>query len=263
MGDRELTIVSWNVNGIRAAERKGFLDWLAGCGADVVALQETKAAPEQLSDGLRLPPGYSSEWAAAATKGYSGVVTYSRTPPLTATRGLGDPRFDSDGRVLVTRHPGFVFFNIYFPNGGRGPDWVDHKLAFYARFVEVVRELMAAGESVIVAGDVNTAFAEIDIARPKENVKQSGFMPVEREAMAAFFDAGLIDTYRLLNPTTVKYSWWAAWGGARDRNIGWRLDYIMVSPDLRERIVAADIHCDVMGSDHCPVSLTLSLPDLR
>jgi exodeoxyribonuclease III len=253
------TIISWNVNGIRAAEKKGFLTWLGGCGADVVALQETKAAPEQLSAGLREPPGYRAEWCAAETKGYSGVATYSRTPALQVSRGLGDPRFDADGRVLVTKFPRFTFFNIYFPNGGRGPEWVAHKLAFYAHFVGVVRGLMAAGEPVVVAGDVNTAYAEIDIARPKENLKSSGFMPEERAAMGAFFEVGLIDTFRLLYPSEVKYSWWAAWGGARERNIGWRLDYIFVSPDLRERIVDAEIHCDVTGSDHCPVSLTLDL----
>ncbi|MFO7168924.1 MAG: exodeoxyribonuclease III [Chloroflexota bacterium] len=258
---RHLTIISWNVNGIRAAERKGFLTWLEGCGADIVALQETKAAPEQLSEALRQPPGYHAAWCAAEIKGYSGVATYSRIPPLSTSRGLGDPRFDADGRVLVSRFPWFTLFNIYFPNGGRGPEWVAHKLAFYDRFVQVVRGMIAAGEPLVVVGDVNTAFAEIDIARPKENQKTSGFMPEERAAMAAFFEAGLIDTFRLLHPNEVKYSWWAAWGGARQRNIGWRLDYIFTSPDLRDRIVDADIHCEVMGSDHCPVSLTLAVDD--
>jgi exodeoxyribonuclease-3 len=258
---RRQTIVSWNVNGVRAAEKKGFLQWLDGSGADVVALQETKAAPDQLTEALRQPPGYCSEWCWAEKKGYSGVATYARSAPLAVSRGLGDPRFDSDGRVLVTKHPDFTFFNIYFPNGGRGPEWVAHKLEFYARFVEVVRELMAAGERVIVAGDVNTSYAEIDIARPKENSKVSGFMPEERQAMGAFFEAGLVDTFRHLYPDTVRYSWWAAWGGARERNIGWRLDYIFVSPDLVPHVAAAEIHCEVMGSDHCPVSLTLELPD--
>lgn len=258
----ELTIVSWNVNGVRAAEKKGFLGWLQASGADVVALQETKAAPDQLSAALRQPEGYACEWCAAEKKGYSGVATFARIPTLAVSRGLADPRFDADGRVLVTKHPAFTFFNIYFPNGGRGPEWVAHKLAFYERFVAVVRELIAAGERVVVAGDVNTSFAEIDIARPKENSKVSGFLPEEREAMRAFFDAGLVDTFRHLHPDTVKYSWWAAWGGARERNVGWRLDYIFVSPNLREYVAAADIHCDVMGSDHCPVSLTLALPDL-
>ncbi|HWQ12728.1 MAG TPA: exodeoxyribonuclease III [Roseiflexaceae bacterium] len=259
MAERRLTIMSWNVNGVRAAERKGFLGWLAQCGADVVAVQETKAAPEQLSAALRSPVGYHAEWCAAEQRGYSGVATFSRAPALEVGRGLGDPRFDNDGRVLVTRFPELVLFNIYFPNGGRGPEWVEHKLAFYARFVQVVTELMAAGERVVVAGDVNTAFAEIDIARPKENSKVSGFLPEERAAMAEFYAAGLVDTFRHLRPGEVKYSWWASWGGARERNVGWRLDYIFVSPNLLDAVVDADILCDVPGSDHCPVTLTLAL----
>lgn len=260
MSERSVTIVSWNVNGIRAAEKKGLLDWLGGCGADVVALQETKASPEQLSAALREPRGYCSHWCAAETKGYSGVATYSRTPPLAVERGLGDPRFDADGRVLVTTYPDFVLYNIYFPNGGRGPEWVAHKLAFYRRFVELVGARIAAGQRVVVAGDVNTAFAEIDLARPKENRKTSGFMPEERAGMAEFFEIGLIDTFRHLHPEEVRYSWWDVVSRARDRNVGWRLDYIFVSPNLRGAVAAADIHTDVLGSDHCPVSLTLSLP---
>lgn len=261
MAKRRVTVVSWNINGVRAAEKKGLLEWLRSSGADVVALQETKASPEQLSPALLRPDGYHSEWCAAEKKGYSGVGTFSRTPPLDVSRGLADPRFDSDGRVLVTRHPDFTLFNIYFPNGGRGPEWVAHKLDFYSRFLDVAGELMAAGERVIVAGDVNTAFAEIDIARPRENLRTSGFMPEERAAMGKFFEAGLIDTFRHVRPDEVKYSWWAAWGGARERNIGWRLDYIFVSPNLRDAIAEADIHCDVLGSDHCPVSLTLEFAD--
>jgi exodeoxyribonuclease III len=136
---------------------------------------------------------------------------------------------------------------------------VTHKLDFYRRFVEVVSEHMAAGREVIVAGDVNTAYAEIDIARPRENVAQSGFMPEERAGMGQFFEAGLVDTFRHVRPAEVKYSWWAMWAGARARNIGWRLDYIFVSPNLRDRIVDADILCDVPGSDHCPISLTIDL----
>ncbi|MBC8074434.1 MAG: exodeoxyribonuclease III [Chloroflexales bacterium] len=254
------TLISWNVNGIRAAEKKGLLDWIGASAADVIALQETKAHPDQLSQALREPHGYSSHWSAAEKKGYSGVATYTRAAPLAVTTGLGDPRFDTEGRVLVTRMPSYTFFNIYFPNGGRGPEWVAHKLAFYQRFVEVVQGLIAAGERVIVAGDVNTAYAPIDIARPKENAKVSGFMPEERAAMGKFYQAGLIDTFRLLYPEEVKYSWWVNWGGAREKNVGWRLDYIFVSPNLREHIVEAEIHCETLGSDHCPVSLTLDLP---
>lgn len=260
MAERQITIVSWNVNGIRAAEKKGFPAWLQASNADIVAVQETKAHPDQLSVQLREPPGYHADWCAAEKKGYSGVATYSRIRPVTAATGLGEERFDTEGRVLISTFDDFVFFNIYFPNGGRGPAWVTHKLAFYARFVQIVQALIAAGRRVIVAGDVNTAYAEIDLARPRENRATSGFLPKERAAMAAFFAAGLIDTFRCLHPTAANYTWWAQWAGARERNVGWRLDYIFVSPNLRDAIVAADTHPDVHGSDHCPVSLMLALP---
>lgn len=253
------TIVSWNINGIRAAEKKGFLDWLRNTRADVVAVQETKASAEQVSAALREPPGFHVSWCAAEKKGYSGVATFSRLPPLSVTCGLGDARFDADGRVLVSTFADWTLFNIYFPNGGRGPEWVAHKLAFYERFLEVVSALIAAGRRVVVAGDVNTAYAEIDLARPRANTKTSGFLPEERAALGQFFDARLIDTFRHVRPAEVKYSWWDVVSGARARNVGWRLDYIFVSPNLRDAIVDADIHTDVLGSDHCPVSVTLRM----
>lgn len=252
-------LVSWNVNGIRAAEKKGFLDWLSATDADLVALQETKAHPDQLSPALLNPPGYQAAWSAAERKGYSGTVTYSRHAPLKVIEGLGEARFDTEGRTLIHEFPSFVFLNIYFPNGGRGMEYVAHKLAFYRRFLTVVQGYMQAGRSVVATGDFNTAYAEIDLARPKENVKTSGFMPEEREGIGEFFSAGLVDTFRHLHPDMVKYSWWDQVTRARERNVGWRLDYFMVSPDLKDRILAADIHDEVMGSDHCPVSLVLDV----
>jgi exodeoxyribonuclease-3 len=252
-------LISWNVNGIRAAEKKGFVDWLTGSGADLVAVQETKAHPEQLSPALLNPAGYQATWNWAERKGYSGTATYSRHTPTRVIQGLNEPRFDTEGRVLIHEFEPFVFFNIYFPNGGRGPEWVAHKLAFYQRFLEVAQKYMKEGRPVVVTGDFNTAYAEIDLARPKENVTHSGFMPEERAGLGEFFEAGLIDTFRHLHPDTVKYSWWDMVSRARDRNVGWRLDYFMVSPDLKDAIAAADIHDEVMGSDHCPVSLVLNL----
>jgi exodeoxyribonuclease-3 len=252
-------LISWNVNGIRAAEKKGFVEWFLASDADLLAVQETKAHPEQLSPALRNPAGYQAAWNWAEKKGYSGTVTYSRHKPIKVITGLNDPRFDTEGRVLIHEFEAFVFFNIYFPNGGRGPEWVAHKLAFYRRFLEVAQGYMQAGQPVVATGDFNTAFAEIDLARPKENVYHSGFMPEERAGLSEFFEAGLVDTFRHLHPDTVKYSWWDMVTRARERNVGWRLDYFMVSPDLKDRIVAADIHEAVFGSDHCPVSLVLSL----
>jgi exodeoxyribonuclease-3 len=252
-------LISWNINGIRAAEKKGFVDWLRGTRADVVAVQETKAQPEQLSAALRNPEGYTAEWNSAEKKGYSGVGTYSRHAPVNVVRGLGEARFDTEGRVLIHEYEPFMFFNIYFPNGGRGPEWVAHKLDFYRRFLEVARGYMQKKRPVIVAGDVNTAFAEIDLARPKENAKTSGFLLEERAGVGEFFEAGLVDTFRHLHPTTVKYTWWDMVSRARERNVGWRLDYFFVSPDLKDRLRSADIHDEVMGSDHCPVSLVIEV----
>ena len=255
----QMKLYSWNVNGIRAIEKKGFLDWLKQCGGDIVAVQETKAHPEQLSAALLNPSDYHAAWSSAEKKGYSGVGTYSRQTPVTSKTGFDDERFDKDGRILISDFERFVFFNIYFPNGGRGPEWVKHKLEFYARFLDVVADYTARGRSVVITGDVNTAYAEIDLARPKENVKKSGFMPEEREALDAFFAAGLIDTFRFKHPAEVKYTWWDMVTRARERNVGWRIDYFFVTPDLAQHIVDADIHPEVMGSDHCPISLTLDV----
>jgi len=252
-------LISWNVNGIRAAEKKGFLDWLAATDADVVAVQETKAHPDQLSSALLNAPGYRSDWSAAERKGYSGTATYYRRTPLHVRRGFSDARFDHEGRVLIHEFEPFVFFNTYFPNGGRGPEWVAHKLAFYKKFLEVVQTYMQAGRAVVATGDFNTAYAEIDLARPKENTRTSGFLPEERQGLGEFFVAGLVDTFRYLHPHTVKYTWWDMVTRARQRNVGWRLDYFMVSPDLKEHIVAAEIYDEVMGSDHCPIGLTLEV----
>jgi exodeoxyribonuclease III len=285
---KQLKLMSWNVNGIRALEKKGFSEWLQGCGADIVLLQETKCSPEQLTPSLCKPEGFYAEWCSAEKKGYSGVATFSRIP-MTTSRGLGDPLFDNEGRVLITSipvgktlpnatspdsaalsempvstsgSPSFLtLFNIYFPSGSSGPARVAFKLAFYRRFLEIVGGYIARGERVIVAGDVNTAYAEIDLARPRENRMTSGFMPEERAALGEFFTtAGLVDTFRHVRPAEVKYSWWSQRTPARASNVGWRLDYFFISPNLLPYVVDADIHADVLGSDHCPVSLTLALP---
>ena len=258
MTQKHLKLLSWNVNGVRALEKKGFSSWLQGCGADIVMLQETKCSPEQLSEALCRPEGFHAEWCAAEKKGYSGVATFSRTPATTA-RGLGEPRFDGEGRVLISSFPEFKLFNVYFPSGSSGMARVAFKLEFYRHLLGVLREYIDRGERVIVAGDVNTAYAEIDLARPRENRKTSGFLPEERAALGEFFDAGLVDTFRYVRPAEAKYSWWSQVTNARERNIGWRLDYFLVSRNLLPYVVDADIHPEVLGSDHCPVSLTLAL----
>jgi exodeoxyribonuclease-3 len=288
---KQLKLFSWNVNGIRACERKGFSNWLRACQADIVMVQETKCSHEQLPASVCRPDSFHTEWCAAEKKGYSGVATFSRMP-ATTTRGLGDPRFDREGRVLISTigsavspialpaatppysappsemlqsvhgsPPFLTLFNTYFPSGSSGPERVAFKLDFYKRFLEVVRGYIERGERIIVAGDLNTAYAEIDLARPRENRQASGFLPEERAALGAFFAAGLVDTFRYFRPVEVKYSWWAQRTFARERNIGWRLDYFLVSRNLLPYIADADIHPDVLGSDHCPVSLTLALPE--
>ena len=212
-----IKLISWNVNGIRAAEKKGFLDWFVASAADVICVQETKAHPDQLSEALHKPLGYSSAFAAAEKKGYSGVCTWTRLPVSRTIIGLGDPQFDNQGRTLVSEFERFVLLNIYFPNGGRGPEYVQHKLDFYAFFLKVATRYMNQGRSVIVCGDTNTAYAEIDLSRPKENVRTSGFMPSEREGQGEFYKAGLIDTFRLLHPGVQKFSWWDQVSRARER----------------------------------------------
>lgn len=255
-----LKIYSWNVNGIRAAERKGFSTWLAASGADIVALQETKARPEQLGAALSEPPGYQAAWLSAEKAGYSGVATFSKAAPIAERRGIGDARFDSEGRVLISEFAALTLLNCYFPSGSAGPHRVAHKLAFYEALTLVVSAYLAEGRSLVLVGDLNTAYAPIDLARPRENMQTSGFLLNERAALGQLYAAGLVDSLRHLHPERVAYSWWSQRViSLRERNIGWRLDAILVSADLASRIVAADTHSEVLGSDHCPVSLVLEL----
>lgn len=254
-----LRLYSWNVNGIRAAQGKGLLDWISATQPDILCLQETKAHPDQLDPELRQPPGYFSYWAwSTVKKGYSGVVLYSRTEPQRVQVGLGVTEFDAEGRTIVADYGDFVLIGAYFPNGGQENERVPFKMAYKAAFLEFCEGLRAQGRPVIFCGDVNTAHREIDLARPKENAKTTGFLPEERAWVEEVVQRGYVDTYRTLNPDrTGAYTWWAWWGNNRERGVGWRIDYFFVTPDLWDRVAGADIHGDVMGSDHCPVSLTL------
>ncbi len=253
-----LNLISWNVNGIRAAQRKGFLDWLSAASPDILCVQETKAHPDQLDDVLRQPEGYHTYWAAAEKKGYSGVALYSKIEPLSVQIGLGIEAYDREGRTIVADYGEFVFIGAYFPNGSRDHSRLPYKMVYYADFLAYCNALQAQGKAVIFCGDVNTSHQEIDLARPKQNQKTTGFLPEERAWMDEVVAQGYIDTFRRLYPEqTGAYSWWSNIGGARDRNVGWRLDYFFVSPALWPRVDAAAIHSEVMGSDHCPVSLIL------
>lgn len=253
-----LRLFSWNVNGIRAAHKKGFLRWLEHANPDILCLQETKASLDQLEPELHNPPGYHTYWASASRKGYSGVALYTKIEPLAVETGLGVFDYDDEGRTIVADYGEFVLVTAYFPNGGRDLARVPFKMAYNDVFLSYINRLREAGRSVIFCGDVNTAHREIDLANPKSNVKNTGFLPEERAWIDQVVEQGYVDVYRNLYPEEIgAYTWWPFWGGARERNIGWRIDYFFATPDLQDRIVAAEIHCDVMGSDHCPISITL------
>jgi exodeoxyribonuclease-3 len=243
------TLYSWNVNGLRAAHKKGFLDWLGAAKPDILSLQETKCHPDQLPPELRQPDGYHTYWAAAEKKGYSGVALYSKIEPNSVQIGLGIEEYDREGRTIVAEYDDFVFIGAYFPNGSRDHSRVPFKMAYKAAFLNFCNDLIASGKSVIFCGDVNTSHKEIDLARPKQNRQTTGFLLEECAWLDEIVTQGYIETGA--------YSWWTYIGGARGRNVGWRLDYFFTSPDLAPHITEATIHTDVMGSDHCPVSLTL------
>lgn len=252
------TLYSWNVNGIRAVQRKGFLDWLNRTQPDILCLQETKAHPDQLDETLLRPSGYYTYWAAAERKGYSGVALFTRTRPLSVQVGLGIPDYDREGRTIVAEYADFVLIGAYFPNGGQDNGRVPFKMAYKADFLAFCNRLRAAGKRVIFCGDVNTAHRDIDLARPRENEGTTGFLPQERAWIDEVIAQGYVDTLRHLYPERQgAYSWWSYIGGARRRNVGWRIDYFFVTPDLLPRVVDAAVHQEVEGSDHCPVSLTL------
>lgn len=251
--------ISWNVNGLRAVEKKGFLDFLARSGADILAVQETKAQENQLSAALLRPAGYGAYFAGALRKGYSGVACYCKEEPLSVTNGLGVAEFDAEGRTLILEYPDFYFLNIYFPNGGQGEERIAFKLRFYDAFLKKSKELFSSGKAVVACGDVNTAHTELDLARPKQNEDVTGFLPRERAWLDRFFTEGYADAFRLFEKDGGHYTWWDYKTRARERNVGWRIDYFMVDGASVPRVKSAGILTDVQGSDHCPIELTMDL----
>ena len=252
-----MKIITWNVNGIRAALGKSALDWAFSQDPDVLCLQEVKARPDQLTEDqlaqLKLP----YVWNPAQRPGYSGVASFFKRTPDEIVTGMGKDIFDVEGRVIQTVQAGCRLFNIYFPNGQRGQERVDYKLAFYAHLLELCDDLHRRGENIVITGDFNTSHMPIDLKNPKQNEKTSGFMPEEREWVQKFLDHGFVDVYRALYPERVQYTWWTYRLNARQRGIGWRLDYFLVSKDLAPRVKDVIIHDQVLGSDHCPVELIL------
>jgi exodeoxyribonuclease-3 len=254
-----MRLISWNVNGLRAAEKKGLLDFIAREQADIYCLQEVKAIEGQLPPTLREVPGYHFYIHSAERKGYSGTAVYTRTQPLRIEHGLGRPGFDSEGRTQVLEFEQFVLYNIYYPNGTANADRLRFKLDFYEAFHEHALKKLACGKPVVVCGDFNTAHQAIDLARPKENATVSGFLPEERAFLDRLVASGFVDTFRLFESGGGFYSWWDMKSRARDRNVGWRLDYFFVSANLLPQVTHASLMMDQMGSDHCPVVLGLSL----
>ncbi len=252
-----ITLLSWNVNGARAVYKKGFLDWLNAASPDVLCLQETRAGAAELPADLAQPSGYHAFWnGSRSKKGYSGTALLTRSEPLALEYGLGVEDLDREGRTVIAHYPTFTLINCYFPNGGRDHGRVPFKLAFYNTFLDTCERLRAQGKCLVFCGDVNTAHREIDLAHPKENQKTTGFLPEERAWIDQVVQAGYVDTFRHFHPELAgQYTWWSVPMRARERNVGWRIDYFFVAAEALDRAVDAFIMSDVMGSDHCPVGM--------
>lgn len=262
---RRLRIYSWNVNGIRAAAKKGFSDWLKRCGGSIVCLQETRAREDQLDATLRAPKGWHAHYVAADRAGYSGVGLLSRSPWTSLETSLGVRSFDAEGRVQIARFGALWVANVYFPNGSgqdRDNGRVPYKLRFYRKLYKVLDALRADGGRVVVVGDYNTAHREIDLARPKQNQKTSGFLPEERAELDRWIRSGWVDTFRHFEAGPDHYTWWSQRFGVREKNIGWRIDYALASEGAMPWVRGAGILPDVQGSDHCPIYVDLD-PDVQ
>jgi exodeoxyribonuclease-3 len=257
---KRLEILSWNVNGLRAAGDKGFLQWLRGSRAQFVGVQEVRAQPEQLTPELRSPRGWHTHFVAAERKGYSGVGLYSRLRPDAVEQRLGVAELDAEGRVQIARMGALTVVNAYFPNGNgknRDNSRVPFKLRFYRRLHRVLEAEKRRGGRILVMGDLNTAHRPIDLARPRQNEKTSGFLPEERAELERWLKTGWVDTFRHFEPGSGHYTWWSQRKGVRERNVGWRIDYVLASPGALPFVQAAKILPHVYGSDHCPVGVTL------
>lgn len=254
-----MRITTWNVNGLRAVFNKDAFSWITQEKPEVVCFQEIKARPDQLTQEQldMIEDGYTAYWNPAKRAGYSGVLTFSSTPWKASSSSLDEERFDSEGRLIRSDFDDFILFNVYFPNGKRDQERLDYKLDFYACLLEVCDQLHNQGKNIVICGDFNTAHQEIDLKNPKENEKVSGFLPEERDWITKYLGHGFVDVYRQLYPDRVQYTWWTYRFQARQRNIGWRLDYFLVSEKFVKRVVDVEINEDVLGSDHCPVTLTI------
>lgn len=257
---KKLKIISWNVNGIRASYRKGLLDFIKEEKPDILCLQETKAMLDQLPKDLKEIEGYDFYLnPAEIKKGYSGVGVYTRIKPKKIEySSLGKQFKDDEGRIISLVFDTFTLFNIYFPNGGKSKEHFEYKLNFYENTLKYANKLKKK-TNVIICGDVNAAHTEIDLARPKENEKNTGFLPVERDWITRFLDSGFIDTFRFFNKEGGNYSWWDMKTRARERDVGWRIDYFFINKEFEKKLISASILKNIEGSDHCPISIEIKL----
>ncbi|MBU4480020.1 exodeoxyribonuclease III [Patescibacteria group bacterium] len=255
-----MKIISWNVNGIRAWYKKGLLDWIIQYDPDIFCVQETKAHPEQLPEDLKDIDGYFSYFSSSQLKkGYSGVAVYTKTKPEKVEYGMGIEKFDQEGRFLALYFKNFVLINCYFPNGGMGPHRLEYKMEFYETFLKFIKKFEEQNQNVVFCGDVNTAHKEIDLARPKENQHNTGFLPEERAWIDDVIQNNFVDVYRAFYPEKPDaYTYWDMKTRARDRNVGWRIDYFFVSHNFMKQVKDMKILDDVYGSDHAPIVLILN-----
>ncbi|UCE08678.1 MAG: exodeoxyribonuclease III [bacterium] len=254
-----IRILSWNVNGLRAVYNKNFLEWFLKEQPDILCLQETKSQPGQLPDELTNVVGYHAYFSSAERKGYSGVAIYSKQEPADIKLGMDIKRFDSEGRIIFADYKQFSLFNVYFPNGKQSEERLIYKMDFYDAFLDYAVKLKEQGKRLIICGDVNTAHTEIDLARPRENEKISGFLPQERAWIDKFLSYGFIDTFRMFHKDGGHYTWWDLRTRARERDVGWRIDYFYISENLQDNVKSAFIQKEIMGSDHCPLGIEIAL----
>ncbi|MFA5934019.1 MAG: exodeoxyribonuclease III [Candidatus Paceibacterota bacterium] len=256
-----MKIISWNTNGLRATHKQGyFLPLLEKYKPDILCLQETKAEPDQLPDEARNPKGYHSYFSfSKKRKGYSGVAIYTKVEPEKVEYGIGIPEFDDEGRIVIAHFKDFVLLNVYFPNGGGGEERLDYKFHFYDAFLTYIDALKKNGNKIIFCGDVNTAHEAIDLARPKENEMNTGFLPEERAWIDEVIDHGYTDIFRHFYPGKIDaYTYWDMKTFARSRNVGWRIDYFFASTNFLPRVIGTKILSDYMGSDHCPIEIEIN-----
>lgn len=248
----EYKFISWNLNGIRSSYKKGLIDIMKDLNADVYCFQETKAKKEQVDDDLLNIDNYFGYWNPAEEDGYSGVISYSKEEPISVSRGIGDERFENEGRILNLEYDNFYLFNVYFPNAGRGLKRLDFKIDFNKQFLNYAEGLREE-KPIIICGDFNVAHKEKDLANPDSNTDNAGFTPEEREWFSKFLDAGYIDTFREFVDEGGNYTYWTYRYNAREKNIGWRLDYFVINKEIRENLLDSYRLEDIKGSDHCPI----------